>query len=160
MKNYPVEEIKEFMNELLINERYDSFYMYEVRIKTALDYYISGKRNMEFYENDDTELMEASDDRTEYVCWKDIKHTVFDLIKGKRLPISFKVILMFNRENIVRLVEMNNLPLRPEDITGLFMNIYYENGELLVTTGTSLKVFTLDKTLENLWDETVGKYYI
>lgn len=160
MKNYPVEEIKEFMNELLVNERYDSFYMFEARVKTALDYYISGKYNMEFYDNDDKELMDEPGDITEYVCWKDIKHTVYELIKGRRLPISFKIILMFNRDNIIRLVEMNNLPIRPEDICGLYMNIYYENGEMLVTTGTSLGIFTLDKTLENLWDDTVAKYYI
>ena len=31
---------------------------------------------------------------------------------------------------------------------------------MLITTGTSLNIFTLDKTIENLWNETVEKYYI
>lgn len=152
MKNYSVEEIKEFMNELLINEKYDSFYMFEARIRTALDYYINGKVNKEFYDD------EVNVD--EYICWKDIKNSVFNLINGDRMPISFKIILMFNRDNITRLIEMNNLPISPEEISALFMNIYYENDELTVTTGTSLKIFTLDKTLENLWDDSVGKYYL
>ena len=55
---------------------------------------------------------------------------------------------------------MNNIPVNPQDVSALFLNIYYENGALTVTTGTSLKVFTLDKTLEHLWDDTVEKYYI
>lgn len=152
MKNYSVEEIKEFMNELLINEKYDSFYMFEARIRTALDYYINGKVNKEFYDD------EMNVD--EYICWKDIKNSVFNLINGDRMPISFKIILMFNRDNITRLIEMNNLPISPEEISALFMNIYYENDELTVTTGTSIKIFTLDKTLENLWDDSVGKYYL
>ena len=155
MKNYEIEDIKSFMNELLVNEKYDSFYLYEIRLKTSLDYYISGKINKEFY---DTE--EEREELYDYVSWGEVKHTVFELIKGNRLPISFRVILMFNRENIERIIEMNNLPIRPEDVSNLSMNIYYEDEKLLVTTGSSLKIFTLDKTLEHLWDDTVGKYYI
>ncbi|MBE5946431.1 MAG: hypothetical protein E7259_05745 [Lachnospiraceae bacterium] len=152
MKSYQVEDIKTFMNELLVNEKYDSFYMFETRLKVSMDYYINGKLNKDFFD--------SHEETQEYVSWRDIKHTIFELIKGKRLPISFKLILMFNRENIERLVEMNNLPVNPQDVGALFLNMYYENGELTVTTGTSLKVFTLDKTLEHLWDETVEKYYI
>lgn len=155
MKNYEIEDIKTFMNELLVNEKYDSFYLYEIRLKTSLDYFISGKINRDFFDN-----AEELEDLHEYIKWGDVKPTIFELIKGKRLPISFKIILMFNRENIERLIEMNNLPIRPDDVSNLSMNIYYENGKLLVITGSSLKIFTLDKSLENIWDDTVGRYYI
>lgn len=67
---------------------------------------------------------------------------------------------MFNRENISRLLEMNNLPVKEEDVSALFMNVVYEHGTLSVTTGTSLKIFTMDKTLEHIWDDTIKKYYI
>ncbi len=155
MKSYPIEDVKTLMNELLVNEKYDSFYMFETRLKVAMDYYINGKINKEFFDTED-----LKEEIYDYISWKDIKNTVFELIKGKRLPISFKLILMFNRENIERLIEMNNIPVNPQDVSALFLNIYYENGALTVTTGTSLKVFTLDKTLEHLWDDTVEKYYI
>lgn len=155
MKNYEIEDVKSFMNELLVNEKYDSFYLYEIRLKTSLDYYISGKINKNFF---DTE--EEKEGLYDYISWGEVKQRVFELIKGKRLPLSFKVILMFNRDNIERIIEMNNLPLRTEDVSNLSMNIYYEDGKLLVTTGSSLKIFTLDKTLEHIWDDTVGKYYI
>ncbi|MBE5944357.1 MAG: hypothetical protein E7258_05510 [Lachnospiraceae bacterium] len=154
MKNYEIEDIKSYMNDLLSGDKFDSFYLYELRLKTSLDYYINGNLNKDFFDEDERA------EKEDYVSWGHIKPIVFELIKGKRLPISFKLILMFNKENIIRLVEMNNLPIKPEDITGLFMNIYYEAGKLVVTTGTSLKIFTLDKTLEHIWDDTVGKYYI
>ncbi len=144
------------MNELLVNERYDSFYLYEARVKTNLDYYIGGKVNMDFYDDEDKE----EPDLSEYICWKQVKHTVYELMKGKRLPINFKIILMFNQENVNRLIEMNNLPVKSEDVGGLFYNIYFEKGELTITTGVSLKIFTLDKTLEHIWDDTVEKYYV
>lgn len=155
MKNFELEDIKGFMNDLLINEKYDSFYLYEIRLKTSLNYYISGKVNKDFFDTD-----EERNGIYDYINWGEVKHTVFELIKGKRLPLSLKIILMFNRDNIERIIEMNNLAMRLEDVGNLSMNIYYEDGKLLVTTGTSLKVFTMDKTLEHLWDDTVEKYYI
>lgn len=156
MKSYDIEDTKEYMNQLLVNERFDSFYLYEARVKGALDYFIGGKLNMDYYDEDERKELEES----EYISWGQVKHVIYDLMKGKKLPINFKIILMFNRDNITRLIEMNNLPVKAEDVGALFYNIHFEAGQLNVTTGTSLKVFTLDKRLEQLWDETVEKYYI
>lgn len=171
MKVFEIEEVKEFMQSLLVSEKYDSFYLYEARVKTAMDYYINGQINEDFFDSR-KDLLEAIDETGEaledsqavgsrvfYMPWKKVKQTVFDAIKGSRLPISFKIVLMFHNDNIKRLVTMNQLSLRPEDVSALFMNIIYENGELKITTGTSLKIFTMDKTLEHLWDESVEKYY-
>jgi hypothetical protein len=161
MKSFEIDDIKKFMNELLNDAKFDSFYMYEARLKTSLDYFISGKINHEFYDGGDTETEGDTVDKTqEYVYWKDVKHTLFELIKGKRLPVNFKFILMFNRDNITRLIEMNNLALAPENVGALFYNIYYDDGKLQVTTGSSIRVFSLDKSLDNLWDNTVEKYYL
>lgn len=155
MKSFPIENIKEFMNDLLVQERFDSFYLFEARVKTALDYYVNGKIAYEFYDGADEEKP-----TTEYVEWKNVKQTVFDFMKGNKLPLRFKIVLMFNRENVERLIEMNNLPIIPSDVGALFMNIIYEEGTLSVITGASMKMFTMDKSLEHLWDDTVLKYYI
>ena len=142
MEIVEIEEKAEYIKELFEKEKYDSFYLYEARVKTKLDYYVNGRLNREYFE------------------WKDIKATVYAYLKGERLPIGFKIILMFNRENISRLLEMNNLPVKEEDVSALFMNVVYEHETLSVTTGTSLKIFTMDKTLEHIWDDTIKKYYI
>ncbi|MBD5097621.1 MAG: hypothetical protein HDT40_11655 [Lachnospiraceae bacterium] len=155
MKQFEIEETGKFMSELLTGERYDSFYLFEARIKTGIDYYINGKINKDFFDSDDRALMAIE----EYIDWKNIKPIVHGLIKGDKLPLSLKLILMFNRENITRLVEMNNLPISENDIGALFLNVLYEKGTLTVTTGTSIKTFSLDKTLDNVWDDTVEKYY-
>ena len=154
MEIFSIDEKTEYLKELFEKEKYDSFYLYEVRVKTKLDYYVNGRLNREYFDT------EEQADLPEYVEWKDIKQIVYSYIKGKRLPIGFKIILMFNRENISRLLEMNNLPVKTEDVSALFMNVVYEHESLSVTTGTSLKIFTMDKTLEHVWDDTVKKYYI
>lgn len=154
MEIFSIDEKTEYLKELFEKEKYDSFYLYEARVKTKLDYYVNGRLNREYFDT------EEQADLPEYVEWKDIKQIVYSNIKGKRLPIGFKIILMFNRENISRLLEMNNLPVKTEDVSALFMNVVYEHEALSVTTGTSLKIFTMDKTLEHVWDDTVKKYYI
>ena len=153
MEIFEIEEKADYIRELFVS-KYDSFYLYEARVKTKLDYYINGKLNKEYFDS------EQAEELPEYIEWKDIKQTVYDYIRGKRLQIAFKIILMFNRENINRLLEMNHLPVSSEDVGALFLNVVYEHETLSVTTGTSLKIFTLDKTLEQVWDDTVKKYYI
>ena len=153
MEIFEIEEKADYIRELFVS-KYDSFYLYEARVKTKLDYYINGKLNKAYFDS------EQAEELPEYIEWKDIKQTVYEYIRGKRLPIAFKIILMFNRENINRLLEMNHLPVNSEDVGALFLNVVYEHETLSVTTGTSLKIFTLDKTLEQVWDDTVKKYYI
>ena len=46
----------------------------------------------------------------------------------------------------------------PDQVGGLYINIQYENHEMICVTGTSMKQFTLDRTLENEWDENVKKF--
>ena len=54
------------------------------------------------------------------------------------------------------------LPGSPGNLSGsgrrLYINIQYENHEMICVTGTSMKQFTLDRTLENEWDENVKKF--
>lgn len=156
MKSFEIEDIKNFMNQLLVSEAYDDFYLYEARVKGSIDYFLGGKLNKDYYDAEELETL----GNVEYTSWGKVKPIVYELMKGKRQPLNFKIILMCNREKVVELVEANNLSVRLEDVGALFYNIYFETGMLSVTTGTSLKVFTLDKRLEQLWDEEVEKKYI
>ena len=162
MKNFEIqdENIKSFLNELFANEKYDSFYLFEAKAEMDISYYINGKLNMAFYDSDSEEKTELISERKEYISWHDVKPKILSFIKGDRLPLKLKLILMFNNENIERLIEMNNLPIHPDNVRALFLNINYADGKLNLTTGTSLNVFTMDKSLEELWDKTVERYYI
>lgn len=159
MKSFDVSEIKDikaFLNGLFKEERYESFYLFSVKLEADVSYEIDGKVNKAFYSEE--ELGQMND--MEYICWKDVKRTVLDFLKGGKLPVKMKLILMFNKDNVNRLIEMNNIPIHPDNVRALFMNVIYSDNRLSVTTGTSLNVFTMDKTLEELWDKTVEKYYI
>ena len=57
------------------------------------------------------------------------------------------------------MILQNNLPIHLEDVRGLFLNIHFRDGILNCTTGVSLKTFTLEKSLDYVWDEMVRKYF-
>ena len=44
---------------------------------------------------------------------------------------------------------------RPEDIQGLYLNFHYDGSTLQCITGTSLKTFSMDKSIEREWDTEV-----
>jgi hypothetical protein len=39
------------------------------------------------------------------------------------------------------------------------VNLSYQNGEASCTTGTSMKIFTLDKSLDRIWDDMVIRFF-
>ena len=64
-------------------------------------------------------------------------------------------ILAMKRSFIKHLIEGNNIDIQPEDVNDLFMNIKFEKDKLTVITGVSLKVFTMDKSLEKAFDNYI-----
>lgn len=146
-----ITDVKDFMNRLLLQDTFDSLLLYEAAIKTATVLSISGKLNTDFF---DTDELEALPDKN-YACWSMIKPLVFQAVKGKKQPSSFKLVFMLPASNRDALVMKYNLPLSGEDIAGLFFHIYFERNMLRITSGTSLRVFTPDKRIEQVWDDSL-----
>ena len=83
---------------------------------------------------------------------------VFNLIKGKKTPSYFKFFPPF----IAGKSQTHPLPDRKSftenDISAVFLNIRFQNGELTVTTGISYRIFSTDKTLEHEWDTLLKRF--
>ncbi|MPN41223.1 hypothetical protein SDC9_188765 [bioreactor metagenome] len=75
-----------------------------------------------------------------------LKPHVFELIKGNRLPKSIKIVFSAD-DSLLHSIS-------PE-ASALFINVNFENNRLGIITGSSLKNFTLNKTVEFMWDEWV-----
>ena len=136
MPNYTILPPKGY--DLLVGNEFDDFLVTEVSITTYNTFNIDGHINKSFFTDEEySSLMEK-----ELSTWKDLKSTCFELIKGKRTPVKFKMVFM-------------KRPVENESVDGLFLNIKYESGELTCITGTSIKTFSLDKTMENSWDSEV-----
>ena len=59
---------------------------------------------------------------------------------------------------IEKLLHDNDILLTKENIANLFLNIKYDKGVLSYTTGTSLNIFTIDKSLEKAFDLYISEF--
>ena len=82
----------------------------------------------------------------------------FDLIKGKKTPTSFKFVFTLSPDNMRRTIESSESSYSYEDISGIYLNLKYQNQLLTCTTGISYNIFSPDKSLEANWDELIKKF--
>lgn len=144
---------KLFMKHLLLAETFDHFLFIEGEITTFSKFSIDGYLQKNFFE--DTEQPNV-----EFSFWKQIRDYCFSIIKGKQTPLNFKFIFSLSPENTARLITQNQLDFHPEDVQGLYLNIRFDGTDLLCITGTSLKTFSMDRSLEQAWDKMVQKFFI
>lgn len=143
--------VKDFMSHLLLSETFDNFLFIEGEIVTFNTFTIDGYIQKDFFPEEDPP--------GEYSLWKSLREYCFTLIKGRKTPLSFKFIFSLSPKNIARLITQNSLDYTPDQVQGLYLNIRYDGTTLQCITGTSLKTFTMDKSLEQSWDTMVQKYF-
>ena len=142
---------KNCMSHLLLKPTFDEFSLVEGSIVTFNKFTIDGFLQKDFYE-------EAPE--KEYSDWRDLREFCFNIIKGKRTPLSFKFVLSLSKADFEKFLSANELDgFRPENIQGLYLNFRYDGTSLQCVTGTSLNMFTLDKSLDTAWDEYVCKFF-
>ena len=155
MISLKISNIKQFTSKLFLQETFDHFLVSEAVITTFNTFHIDGNLNGDFYTDVETEQLEDK----QYSTWKMIRPICFQLIKGNKLPLAFKIVLRLTKENTTKVLEAANL-IDQFDVDALYVNILYKNGQVSCVTGTALKQFTLDKTIEHVWDEMMKKFFI
>jgi hypothetical protein len=115
---------------------------------------VSGQFHEKFFSKE--ELEERGGEQA--VLWGEIKGIAFAIIRGNKSPVSMKIVFQLPQAQANKLVEDLGGKLRLEDLGGLFINIRFEKNELHIITGTAIKTFTLDKTLEQEWDMWVKNF--
>ena len=155
MTGLKVEDIKQFTSNLFIGTIFDYFLIREAEIFTYNTFHIDGKVRAGYYTEQEIETKKIE----EFSTWETVKPVCFSLIKGKKLPESFRIVLQLGKEQIAQFLQEKQLGIQAEQIGGMYLNIRYETGELYCVTGTSLNFFTMDKSLEIEWDETVKLFF-
>lgn len=140
------------MTELLLRETFDTFLFIEGEITTFNRFAIDGYVHKEFYGTD-------SASTENYSTWDKLRDFCFSIIKGKRTPLDFKFIFSLPEESIRTVIEEKQLDFQPEAVQGMYLNFRYNGSALTCTTGTSLKLFTLDKSLEHAFDQWTREFF-
>lgn len=152
MKAFEVTNVKQFMNSILLKNDFDIFLLEEAELTTYNTFSIDGRINQSFYSDKD-EIPSY-----EFSTWEENRPILLSLIKGKNTPTAFKFIMQLKKEYIPGILKDKDTTLTPDVINSLVLNIKYENGRLLLVTGTSLNTFVLDKSLDPIWDEAMSRF--
>ena len=153
-----IKDIKDFMNKLLRSEIFDNFLLQEATIISGVSYVIDGHITGEFYT--EAESKELGINNLSCMPYKHLRGQCFDLIKGKKTPLSFKFVFSLSPENQQKTIVASNSDYSDFDISGIFFNLKYQNQLLTLTTGMSYKKFSPDKSLEIYWDKMIQKFLI
>lgn len=143
---------KNCMQHLLLKPTFDTFSFIEGEITTFNTFKVDGYLHKKFFEDAPEQ---------EYSYWNELREFFFHIIRGKRTPLSFRFILSFPKEKFDSFLNSHEITgLRPENLQGLYLNFKYDGTDLQCITGTSLHIFTMDKTLETAWDEYVRQFFL
>ena len=82
-------DIKLFTKKLFIGETFDRLLLKEAEIVTFNTFSIDGRVHKSFYSEEER----AEGQIEEYSTWKTLRPFCFSLIKGKKLPERFSIIL-------------------------------------------------------------------
>ena len=149
-----IEELKDFTRKLFVEEVFDWWMMREAVITTFNMFTIDGRIRKGYFMEQELEEKGIG----ELSPGKLVRPVCFSLIKGKRLPESFRITLQLPGARVEQFLQSVQPDFKAEQVSGLYLNIRYEEQKLYCVTGTSLNVFTLDRKIEQEWDETVKRF--
>ncbi len=141
------------MNLLLRTETFDNFLLQEAVVQKDITWNVEGRLHADYY--DPEELEEQSLSGLSFLPFGKIRSRFLDLMKGSRTPSFFKFVFLLSPANLTRTVEQAHTGFAPGDIASMSFNLKFQNGELLLTTGVSYRIFSVDKSLEHEWDRMI-----
>ncbi len=156
MISLQITDVKDFMYQLLKTELFDHFLMPEAVITTAVTYHVDGHLNTSFYSEDELEILGLKN--LSAAPFSLLRANCFELIKGKRTPSYFKFVFMLSPENLKNTLLSIKSPFTENDISGVYLNLHYQNQTLTCTTGISYQIFSTDRSFENEWDALVCRF--
>lgn len=156
MQTLHLTNTKTFMNQLLRSDCFDHFLLQEARIVSAASYTIDGSIPHDFYTEEEREMLGLTGLR--FLPFSMLRPQLFDLIKGKKTPLAFSLVLLLTPDNMARTLTQIDSPCSSDDISALSLNIRFQNGQLSATAGVSYRIFVTDHTLDREWDRLVRRF--
>lgn len=149
-----VADLRLFTKKLFIGETFDRFLVREAEIVTFNSFTIDGKVRRGYYSDEEI----AEDGIEGYSDWKRLRPFCFSLIKGNKLPESFTIVFKLPPEQTEEFLKDRSSSWLADQVGGLYINVRYEGNVLSCITGLSMNQFTMDKTLEREWDDSVKSF--
>lgn len=151
-----VVSMKRFMSRLLAADTFDIFLLQEATVSTSVVTTIDGRLNKEFYSEE--EIKEGQVPPYDFMPWNNLKGLCFDLIKGKRTPLSFKFVFQLKPDLAEKLLKQEACSADISQIVALVLTVRYDGTKALLTTGTATRAFLMSKEPDQIWDRALSRY--
>lgn len=136
--------MKDATRRLLIEEDFDFFSVLEASVVSYITFSMDGHCNADFYEDDE--------EKPRLVSWKKLRPICYDIIRGKKTPVSFHIEFFLTGEEAAARFCEPDLTLN-HDIEGYTVRLTYRSRALSLSTGTVFSTFSMDRESEHLFDE-------
>ncbi len=181
-----IPDTRRFLSDLLSRSTFDTFVLGEAQLTTFTTFRIDGTWHPDYFlsmeERQKSHAEEGSfagsgnqlvqpvlknesdqpDSQSlpgEEPSWMRMRIYVASIVRGSHTPISFRIVLKMARKSIESVIRHSGVSFSADQVDGLFLNIVFQHGEVTCTSGTSMKTFTLDKSLDHAWDDMVLKFF-
>lgn len=151
-----IKDVKHFMGRLLGTELFDSFLLEEAVISTYNTFTIDGRLNRSFFSCDEWEDPQVRP--YEFSPWKSMRPILFELIRGKRAPGSFRITLHLMPQYTKGILKPDQTTVTADQVKALVLTCRFDENGLFLLTGTSLHTFLPDKSADKLWDRAVKSF--
>lgn len=118
----------------------------------GVGYVIDGHINKDFYQEEE---LSAFPGHADFIPYGEVRNTLFSLIKGKRTPLAFQVVLQLSPKNCALLFPEG---IHTHLIKNLLLHIRFDGSKARITSGISYTSFSPDKGPEAIWDEALTKW--
>ena len=149
-------KLRELNRHLFAETTFDSFLVPEAHFVTAFRTDFTGQ--LPPASRDEAESSEAPSAAPACVSWQELRPYALQLVRGTQAPKSYSVVLKLPEDKTAALAAAAP-GADPDDVSGLYLNIRYAKEEVSVTTGCTLKIFSLDKSWEKVWDSRVEEWF-
>ena len=149
MLSLMITDVKKMTALLFTENSFDRFLLKSAQLSAQLSAAISGEKDPDFYTEDERE----KEMQEPFVRYETVRPLLFQMIRGKRLPLSFRIILITDKNTTNRLKVKSGFS--DCEVTSLSINLNYKGGQLILSTGVSYAGFSLDKSLDTAWENTV-----
>ncbi|MCD8082721.1 MAG: DUF5721 family protein [Clostridiales bacterium] len=154
MISLKMEDLKDFTRQLFLDNTFDGWLVREAVIVTFNVFTIDGHIRQGYYSEEEREQNHIGT----LSYWSMLKPFCYSLIRGKKLPESFRMTFQLPSSGVGRFLDKAQLKDETEQIGGLYLHVRYENGGLHCVSGLSLKGFSLDRRMEHEWDRELANW--
>ncbi len=158
MKAFEIVSSKDLMGKLLLKQDFDGFLLEELELVMSRTYRIDGRIRKDFYGNPEEGGAELP--AYEFCSWEEEKPFVTSLIRGKRAPLKFSIVLRKKPEETAAFLKEQGLLGEPGEspVDAFVCTIRFEKGVTTIVSGTSYRTFTMDKEAERAWDQELERF--